>query len=194
MFKEQDKSSKFKVEKRHGNLGLTDRNNWNIRENWSHQLEHKQVPKGVKEPGIRNGKRSLLGCHTRCKCSIKTTRNFVNVKLGIRVMEFVERLISWEVTVTGQWSECNLAIFGTMVKVKVTKSLVLFERALSNEYTRVIQKVLLLTAFHTQREKRRRSDPVLWQNPLYQQKIRKPKDNTHKRHQKLQLHNDCGPT
>ena len=26
--------------------------------------------------------------------------------------------------------------------------------------------------------KRRRSDPVLWQNPLYQQKIRKPKDNT----------------
>ena len=41
--------------------------------------------------------------------------------------------------------------------------------------------------------KRRRSDPVLWQNPLYQQKIRKPKDNTHKRHQKLRLHNDCGP-
>ena len=28
------------------------------------------------------------------------------------------------------------------------------------------------------REKRRRSDPVLWENPLYQQKIRKPKDNT----------------
>ena len=26
--------------------------------------------------------------------------------------------------------------------------------------------------------KRRRSDSVLWQNPLYQQKIRKPKDNT----------------
>ena len=29
------------------------------------------------------------------------------------------------------------------------------------------------------KRKRRRSDPVLWQNPLYQQKIRKPKDNTH---------------
>ena len=28
------------------------------------------------------------------------------------------------------------------------------------------------------KRKRRRSDPVLWQNPLYQQKIRKPKDNT----------------
>ena len=43
------------------------------------------------------------------------------------------------------------------------------------------------------KKKRRRSDPVLWQNPLYQQKIRKPKDNTHKRYQKLRLHNDCGP-
>ena len=28
------------------------------------------------------------------------------------------------------------------------------------------------------KRKRRWSDPVLWQNPLYQQKIRKPKDNT----------------
>ena len=28
------------------------------------------------------------------------------------------------------------------------------------------------------KRKRRRSDLVLWQNPLYQQKIRKPKDNT----------------
>ena len=28
------------------------------------------------------------------------------------------------------------------------------------------------------KRKRRRSDPVLWQNPIYQQKIRKPKDNT----------------
>ena len=28
------------------------------------------------------------------------------------------------------------------------------------------------------KRKRKRSDPVLWQNPLYQQKIRKPKDNT----------------
>ena len=34
----------------------------------------------------------------------------------------------------------------------------------------------LHTNVHGQR-KRRRSDPVLWQNPLYQQKIRKPKDN-----------------
>ena len=28
------------------------------------------------------------------------------------------------------------------------------------------------------RRKRRRCDPVLWQNPLYQQENRKPKDNT----------------
>ena len=32
--------------------------------------------------------------------------------------------------------------------------------------------------FFLMKRKRRRSDPVLWQNPLYQQKIRKPKDNT----------------
>ena len=30
--------------------------------------------------------------------------------------------------------------------------------------------------------------------PYTNRKIRKPKDNTHKRHQKLRLHNDCGPT
>ena len=34
------------------------------------------------------------------------------------------------------------------------------------------------TAFSNSKRKRRRTDPVLWQNPLYQQKIRKPKDNT----------------
>ena len=31
------------------------------------------------------------------------------------------------------------------------------------------------------------------QKPLYQQKIRKPMDNT-KSHQNLRLHNECGPT
>ena len=49
------------------------------------------------------------------------------------------------------------------------------------------------TSYCLIRRKRRRFDPVLWQNPLYQQKIRKPKD-THKHHQKFRLHNDCGPT
>ena len=54
------------------------------RENWSHQLERKQVPKRVgAEPGVRKGKCSLLAFHTRCKCSMKTTRNSVKVKLGI---------------------------------------------------------------------------------------------------------------
>ena len=37
------------------------------------------------------------------------------------------------------------------------------------------------------------SDSALWQTPLYQQKIRKPKDNT-KTPPKLRIHNDCGPT
>ena len=46
----------------------------------------------------RKGKRSLLACHTRCKCSLETTPNSVKVKLGIKVMEFVDSLIGWEVT------------------------------------------------------------------------------------------------
>ena len=37
----------------------------------SQQLEHKQVPQWGTEPGVRKGKRSLLACHTHCKCSIK---------------------------------------------------------------------------------------------------------------------------
>ena len=53
-----------------------------VRENWSQQLGHKQIPKGTK-PGVRKGKRPLLACHTRCKCSMETTRNSVKVKLGI---------------------------------------------------------------------------------------------------------------
>ena len=35
-------------------------------------MEHKQVPKGGTEPGVRKSKRSLLACHTRCKCSMET--------------------------------------------------------------------------------------------------------------------------
>ena len=53
------------------------------------------------------GKRFLLACHTRCKCSMETTHNSAKVKFGIKVMELVERLIGWEVTV-GQGSECHL--------------------------------------------------------------------------------------
>ena len=32
-------------------------------------------PKMRTEPGVRKGKRSLLACHTRCKCSMETTHN-----------------------------------------------------------------------------------------------------------------------
>ena len=44
-------------------------------------------------PGVRKGKRSLLACHTRCKCSMETIHNSVKVKLGIKVMKLVESLI-----------------------------------------------------------------------------------------------------
>ena len=56
---------------------------------------------------VRKGKRSLLASHTRCKCSMETTHNSVEVKLGIKVMKLVESLIGREVTV-GQGSECHL--------------------------------------------------------------------------------------
>ena len=79
-----------------------------VRENCSQQLEHKQVLKGGTEPGVRKSKRSLLTCHTRCKCSMETTRNSVKVKLGIKVMKLAKSLIGWKVIVTGKESECHL--------------------------------------------------------------------------------------
>ena len=63
---------------------------------------------GGAAPGVRKGKHSLLASHTRCKCSMENTRNSVKVKPGIKVMKLVESLIGWEVTVTGQGSECYL--------------------------------------------------------------------------------------
>ena len=33
--------------------------------------------------GVLDGQRSLLACHSHCKCSMETTRNLVKVKLGI---------------------------------------------------------------------------------------------------------------
>ena len=56
----------------------------------SQQLEHKQVSKRGTEPGVRKGRRSLLACHTRCKCSLQTTHN--SVKLGIKVVKLVKIL------------------------------------------------------------------------------------------------------
>ena len=73
-------------------------------------------PQKRTEPGLWKGKRALLACHTPCKCSMETTHNSVKVKLGIKVMELVESLISWEVTVC-QGSECHL----TFVKGRLHK-------------------------------------------------------------------------
>ena len=62
---------------------------------------------GGAEPGVWKGKRSLLASHTRCKCSIETTHNSVEIKLGIKVIKLVASLIRLEVTV-GQGSERHL--------------------------------------------------------------------------------------
>ena len=53
---------------------------WQNRGIWSQQLEHKQVPKRVTEPGVRKGKRSLPACHTRYQCSMETSR--ISVKFN----------------------------------------------------------------------------------------------------------------
>ena len=44
------------------------------------------------------------------------------------------------------------------------------------------------------KRKRKRSDSVLWQKPLRPQKTPKSNVTTRKRHHKIWLHNDCGPT
>ena len=61
------------------------------------------------EPGVRKGKRSLLACNIRCKCSMETIHNSMKVKIGFKVTELVESLIGREVTV-GQGLECHLAL------------------------------------------------------------------------------------
>ena len=43
-------------------------------------------------------------------------------------------------------------------------------------------------------KKKKRSDSVLWQKSLHPQKTPKSNVTTHKRHQKLRLHNNCGLT
>ena len=48
---------------------------WQVRGIWSQHLEHKQVQQWGTEPGVRKGKRSLLACHSRSKCSMETTHN-----------------------------------------------------------------------------------------------------------------------
>ena len=53
------------------------------------------------------GKCSLLACHIRCKCSMETACNSMNVKLGIKVKILVENVMGLEVTV-GKSSECHL--------------------------------------------------------------------------------------
>ena len=84
-----------KFRKRHGKLWKTGLNNWS------------NSQKGGQNPCVRKCKLSLLAWHTHCICSMETTRNSVNVKFSIQVLKLLESLIGWEVTVTGQRSECH---------------------------------------------------------------------------------------
>ena len=77
-----------------------------IRENCSQKRSISESKKGTKQC-FRQGKRSLLACHTRCQCFMETTRNSLKVKLGFRVIKLGKSLIGLEVTVTSGGSECH---------------------------------------------------------------------------------------
>ena len=93
--------SRLKIGKRPGKFERTTLNNCIVSKS--------QKAEGA-EPGVREGKRSLVACQTRYKWSTDTNRNMVKVKLGIRVMKLEDNLFGWEVTVTGQVSECHLTL------------------------------------------------------------------------------------
>ena len=79
---------------------------WQVRGNWSQQLEHKQVPQWGTEPGVR--KVSVPCWHATPVANAPLKPLIIGeVKLYIKVVKLVESLIGWEVTV-GQGSECHL--------------------------------------------------------------------------------------
>ena len=125
-----------------------------VLEYWSQQLEHEQVPKSGTEPGVRNGTRSLLTCHNRCKRSMVTTRNPVKVKLGIKVMKLEESLIGWDVTVTGQGSGCHLKLvrggFILLNKIPVSTIKLPEGRFQDNRYARILQGYAILQGYEFQ--------------------------------------------
>ena len=75
----------------------------------SRVIEDKNMQMVQKRDGTRwKVKRSLMACHTSCKCSIATTRNSAKGKLSIKVMTFSKGLIGCEVPVAGRGSEYHL--------------------------------------------------------------------------------------
>ena len=73
---DSDRNLQAKSRKHQGVFEVKSRvKTWQVRGIWSQQMEHKQVSQWGTEPGVRKGKRSLLACHTRCKCSMETTHN-----------------------------------------------------------------------------------------------------------------------
>ena len=53
---------------------------------WSQQVDHVQL-QNEREPCVRRGKRSLMAWHTRREWSMETSRNSVNVGVGIKVVQ-----------------------------------------------------------------------------------------------------------
>ena len=61
-----------------------------VRKNLSQELNHKHVPKGTK-PDVRKGKRSLLTCHIRCRCSMRNHSLFGKIQARYQDHEISEK-------------------------------------------------------------------------------------------------------
>ena len=83
--------SRWKVEWRHGKFKESA---------VSTIVEHKEVPKRGTEPGVWNSKRSLLVCHTRCKCSMEREYNecFTLTSIFVHVEVFFSISTTWRVS------------------------------------------------------------------------------------------------
>ena len=66
---------------------------------WSQQLEHKQIPQWGTEPGVRKGKRSLLGHATPVAKESAT---------ALQCVDYTRTLTQFQIICTGRWqSYCS---------------------------------------------------------------------------------------
>ena len=148
-----------------------------------------QVPNGT-GPGVRRSKRPLLASRTRCNVLWKPPKFGNKVKIGIKV-QFGNKFANWcnvwsieGVTVYGHVPECHVT-FGRGRLYNIWRKLYdKFIWWLSYMHVAYLESVCSIRAFNfvrkvvSLRTKRRRSDPVLWQKPLHQQKCQKGKATT----------------
>ena len=93
----------------------------------------------------------------------------------------------------GDWRiYVNYSVFSALFPLKLR---ILVEEGI---FCKLVQKdavpLIFISNYLRWKTKRRRSDPVLWQKPLHQQKCQKGKWQHKQRHKKVRLNSDCGST